>query len=188
MTDRFTQVPLESDRFYHLYNRGNNHENIFFEEKNYKFFLKKYQDYLMEYVSTYAFCLLPNHFHFLIKVHDNNVSNQLKKFFQSYVKSINNAYGRSGSLFLKNFKRIEITKDDYLKRIVYYIHYNPEKHKIVENFRYYKYSSYKAFIVEQPTKILKNEVFEWFGSKEEFIEYHQYLKEMELDKKIVFEE
>jgi putative transposase len=54
--------------FYHIYNRGNNKENIFFEERNYQHFLNLFDKYLSPYVDVYAYCLMPNHFHFLIRV------------------------------------------------------------------------------------------------------------------------
>jgi len=57
--------------FYHIYNRGNNRENIFFEENNYYYFLEKYDKYLTNYLETFAYCLLPNHFHLLVRVKEN---------------------------------------------------------------------------------------------------------------------
>ncbi len=64
------QIELEPGKFYHIYNRGNNSERIFFNEGNYEFFLRRYNETLSHLVETYAFCLLPNHFHFLIRVKD----------------------------------------------------------------------------------------------------------------------
>lgn len=62
--------PMLAGQFYHVYNRGNNHENLFYSHENYRYFLEKWQQYLTDYVDTYAYCLLPNHFHFLIQVKD----------------------------------------------------------------------------------------------------------------------
>ena len=59
---------MDQGSFYHIYNRGNNKEKIFFEEKNYRHFLKLFDKYLSPYVDVYAYCLMPNHFHFLIRV------------------------------------------------------------------------------------------------------------------------
>jgi putative transposase len=59
---------MEQDKFYHIYNRGNNKENIFFEERNYQYFLKLFDKYLSPFVDIYSYCLMPNHFHFLIQV------------------------------------------------------------------------------------------------------------------------
>jgi len=186
MPSKFILTPIESDRYFHIYNRGNNFENIFFKPENYIYFLKKYKEYLFDHVETYAYCLLPNHFHLLVKVTNDNASSQFRKFFQSYALSINKQEGRTGSLFAKVFKRIKITNDDYLKRLVFYIHYNPEKHSISDNFKIYPYNSYQIILSNCQTSLERNEVFEWFGSKEEFIDYHTYLHgEMKISKCIL---
>ena len=101
-----TQIPLQEGKYYHIYNRGNNRETLFYTEANYKYFLKKYDKYLSEYIDTYAYCLLPNHFHLLISVKELKdipletgnkkvqtleqiISFQFRKFFTSYAMSIN---------------------------------------------------------------------------------------------------
>ncbi len=65
------EVPLETGKYYHIYNRGINGTNLFFEERNYLFFLEKYSFYMSKVLETYAYCLLGNHFHLLVKVKDN---------------------------------------------------------------------------------------------------------------------
>ncbi|MDQ7032998.1 MAG: hypothetical protein Q9M37_09850 [Desulfonauticus sp.] len=60
--------PLNPGHFYHVFNRGNNRENLFYKAENYIYFLKKYDQYLNDYLETYGFCLLPNHFHLLVRV------------------------------------------------------------------------------------------------------------------------
>lgn len=62
------EIPLEEGLFYHIYNRGNNRERLFYRNENYRFFLRRYDEYLSDYVETYSFCLLPNHFHLLVRV------------------------------------------------------------------------------------------------------------------------
>ena len=64
-------TPLLGGRFYHLYNRGNNQENIFFEKRNYEYFLSLWNRYLVANIEILAYCLLPNHFHLLIKIPEN---------------------------------------------------------------------------------------------------------------------
>jgi len=61
---------MESGQSYHIYNHANGSENIFREEENYRFFLQQYDKYLGGVVDTYAYCLMPNHFHFLVGVKD----------------------------------------------------------------------------------------------------------------------
>ncbi len=133
------QPPLELGKFYHVFNRGNNKEKIFFKEENYRYFLKTFDQCLSSHVETYAYCLMPNHFHFLIRILEtpktdeespllaaSTVSEQFRKFFIKYSQAINIQEGRSGSLFQKPFKRKEISSNDYLTRVIFYIHANPQ--------------------------------------------------------------
>jgi hypothetical protein len=62
------QQELEPCKFYNILNRGNNSEKIFFKRENYEFFLRRYTEYVSDCIDTYAFCLMPNHFHFLVRV------------------------------------------------------------------------------------------------------------------------
>ena len=93
--------PIYANTFYHIYNRGNNYEKIFFNDNNYYYFLNKYDKYLSSVVETYAYCLIPNHFHLLIKTKDDyeNISEQFRRFFITYSQKINEQENRSGSLF-----------------------------------------------------------------------------------------
>ena len=59
--------PLRFGCYYHIYNRGNNRENLFIERRNYPYFLKLYAKHIQPVAETYAYCLLPNHFHFAIR-------------------------------------------------------------------------------------------------------------------------
>ena len=65
-----TTIPLKINQYYHIYNRGNSGKLIFFQERNYHFFLKRYKKYMNGYWNTFAYALLPNHFHFFIQVKD----------------------------------------------------------------------------------------------------------------------
>jgi putative transposase len=176
-------TPLLPDCYFHVFNRGNNGENLFFNRENYRYFLRKYQFFLGLYVNTYAYCLIGNHFHFLIKVKDKNdenyhlkVSHQFRRFFQSYALAINNQEGRSGSLFRKQFRRIAVNNMDYLRRLVFYIHFNPQKHQIVQDFRKYPYSSYRVIKEEVEDLIVERGcVISWFNDLEDFINYHDVM-------------
>lgn len=172
---------LEAGHFYHIYNRGNNKQDIFFEDINYEHFLKLLSKYLIPISKIYCYCLLKNHFHILlqIKVDCKNSSQAFSNFFNAYTKAINKKYNRSGSLFQKPFKRIKITDENYLKALILYIHLNPEKHGLDNTFDEYEYSSYLVIISQSKTNISKNEVINWFEDIENFQKIH-FLRKIEL--------
>ena len=111
---------LEKDNYYHIYNKGINGTNIFFNEENKFYFLKQFGVYLTDKVSIYAYCLMDNHFHFVVKIDDVSevVTQSFSNFFNSYVKSVNKENDRIGSLFEKHFKRIRLENEDYLKNLI----------------------------------------------------------------------
>lgn len=175
-------TPLLPGHYYHIFNRGNDGIKIFYTDENYRFFIRKYHYLLTNYVDTYSYCLMNNHFHFLIKVKDSDepdfskkVSHQFRRFFQSYALSINKQEDRHGSLFRKYFRRINVTEMSYLRRLVFYIHFNPQKHQVVQNFRDYPYSSYKIILKGRSDIIKIFSVISWFNDLEDFMAYHDYM-------------
>ena len=179
--------PLEPNRFYHIYNRGNNDENIFIEEKNYSFFLQKMIKYLVPMADIYSYCLLKNHFHILLKIKSKehlpekykvNVHLPISNLFNSYTKSINKSYNRTGSLFQEHLKRICVKDEQYIKELVLYIHLNPVKHNFTDNFKTYQNSSYRAYLSDKPSNLSREYILELFGGKEnfEFCHHEKQLK------------
>lgn len=185
---------LDGGRYYHIYNRGIDRQNIFFEARNYHYFLTLYANRLGPVVDTYAYCLMKNHFHLLVRIKTEleqeqtwletrgsqasetwqglNPTQQFSNFFNSYAKSINKAYHRTGSLFQKRFGRIEVDSDAYFSHLVTYIHHNPQKHGFVADFRTYPYSSYRALLSARPTRLKRNEVLAWFNGVETLAQHH----------------
>jgi len=178
MRDR--KVIFEKGRYYHVFNRGNAGSNIFFQSRNYKYFLSLYKKFLLDYLNTLAYCLLPNHFHFLVQINsqitDDNISKVIsegfRKLFITYTQAINKQERRHGSLFQKNFKRIEVDDEDYLSRLIGYIHLNPVKHGLVNDFKNYPHSSFKSFLSDKPTNLSRLYVLNWFGGLEQFEDFH----------------
>jgi REP element-mobilizing transposase RayT len=192
-----TITPLLGGSYYHIFNRGINGQEIFFQERNYIYFLQLIDKYLSEYISVLAYCLLPNHFHLVIKLNETIkipsverdgiselqeikdeseigkfISNQFRRMFITYTMAINKQENRTGSLFDKNFKRLEITENEYLLYAIFYTHFNPEKHGFSNNFTQYNFSSYQTIISQKPTKTDRNLVLDIFAGKEDFIDYH----------------
>ena len=177
-------APLQYGKYYHIYNRGNNRENIFHETRNYRHFLNLYAKHVSPVVDTYAYCLLRNHFHFLVRIKDlehlpeplrsKKPSQQFSNLFNAYAKAFNRAYERTGSLFQRPYSRIEIDSDAYFMQVVIYIHRNPQKHGFVHDFRTWPHSSYQTILSTQPTRLQREEVLEWFQGVEHFEEMHRY--------------
>jgi len=174
--------PLQYGQTYHIYNRGNNREDLFFEERNYGYFLKLYARYVEPVADTYAYCLLRNHFHLLVRIKTveeqeglkpRNPSQQFGNLFNAYTKAINRAYQHTGSLFENPFGRILVTSDGYFTQLISYIHRNPQKHGFVDDFRAWPYSSYRAFLSEKPTRLKRDDVLAWFDGPEAFEAFHR---------------
>jgi len=181
---------IEKGKYYHIYNRGINGEDIFKEEKNYDFFLRKWATYIDPIADTYAYCLLKNHFHVLVHIKEEDVfadykginkllspTLQFSHLFNSYAQSINKVYSRTGALFEHPFKRKLIDNDAYFSRVVAYIHTNPQKHGFIDDFKLYTYSSYGRILNDQPTFIVKDKLLNWFNDRENFIGFHNHFKE-----------
>jgi len=166
-------MKIEEGSYYHVYNRGNNKGLIFFEEANYDYFLEKFKKYVCPNVDIFAYCLMPNHFHFFLRIIDpNGFEKGIKNFLISYTKSINQTYKKVGSLFQGRYKSKKIDSEEYYTRIITYIHHNPKDAGMVKNLEDYRFSSYKAYVTGKPTLIKKEEVLRWFGNLEGFIADH----------------
>lgn len=182
---------FEEGKFYHIYNRTIDKKPMFQNEGNYTFFLQKFSRYLTEVLDVYAYNLLDNHFHFLVRIKDdltsfkeiNNVSSlsstheivskQFRILFQSYALAFNKQQERLGTLFQTPFKRAFVDDNDYITHLIYYIHSNSQKHNLIDDFRNWKWSSYQSAINNKQTKLMRNEVLEWFGGEENFIKFHK---------------
>ena len=175
-------IPLQPGVVYHIYNRGINGEDIFREERNYAYFLTLYARHIEPVADTFAYCLLRNHFHLLLRIKEtfevsetSKVYQQFSNFFNAYAKSINKAFQRTGSLFQHPFGRIPVASDRYFMRLVYYIHFNPQKHGFVPDFRESPYSSYHTLLTDKPTRLKRDQVLDWFDGCNGFVEVHRML-------------
>ena len=185
-------APLQYGCYYHIYNRGNNRENIFIEKRNYIYFMQLYTIHVANIAETYAYCLLRNHFHFLVRIKSivdieglktpgaRKIASPSQKFgnlFNAYTKAINKAYGRTGSLFQNPFGRIKVTSKAHFVNLVTYIHQNPERHGFVDDYRDWPFSSYDTMRSTNPTRLDRQPVMDWFGGLENFEDYHDKSRE-----------
>ncbi len=173
-------MKLSPNQIYHVYNRGNNKQLIFYENANYHFFLEKVRRYLVPYCDILAYNLMPNHFHFMIHANEKtNIpyrrSNRLprtnkkppvkmtlfswglQQLLSSYAKSINKKFYRTGSLFQQNTKSKRTSSDvlleDYSLWCFMYIHNNPKLAGLVNAPEEYEFGSFKDYIKASPNTI-----------------------------------
>jgi putative transposase len=133
--------------YYHVYNRGNNRHPIFFERENYLFFLKQTRYYLTEETADLlAYCLMPNHYHFLVYLRQDNLSEKMAFLSLSYTKAINKRFQRCGSVFQGPFKAIHVNQEAYLLNLSRYIHLNPVKAGLAQRAEEWEFSSYRDYI------------------------------------------
>lgn len=140
---------------YHIYNRGNNRQEIFFNKENYLFFLKKLKQKLIFHCHILAWCLMPNHFHLMIYFPENKSSDSghsLNKaiaiVLRSYAQAINKQQDRTGSLFQQKTKAKLLTENedaDYPLVCFHYIHQNPLRANLVERLEDWEFSSFRDY-------------------------------------------
>ncbi|NOY57552.1 MAG: hypothetical protein GXO75_01280 [Calditrichaeota bacterium] len=75
-------------------------------------------------------------------------------------------------MFQKSFKRIRVDTEKYFTAVIHYIHNNPIHHHYRDSYEKWPFSSYNAFLSNSPTKVRREDVLDWFGSKSAFIEFH----------------
>jgi putative transposase len=141
------QVILQAGNYYHVYNRGNNRQLIFFDRENYIYFLRQLRNHLITNgVDIIAYCLMPNHYHLLVYLKNNRFSKLMQSFTLSYVKAIHKRYHRVGSLFQGRFEAIHVDREEYLLHLTRYIHLNPVCANIVKKAEDWEFSSYQEYI------------------------------------------
>jgi len=203
------------DEFYHIFNRGTEKRRIFMDDKDYQRFMAllylcngdssvNIRDQFPkglsfgnvknfkrgeQLVAIGAYCLMPNHFHILIKeIVENGISRYVSKLSTAYSMYFNRKHTRTGKLFENKFKAEYVDRDEYLEYLFAYIHLNPLKliepkwreegiadmDKARQYLKEYKYSSYPDYIGDkrQESIILNKEAFpEYFENVKEFDDF-----------------
>ena len=203
------KILFKSGNTYHVWTHANGDENLFRSVENYNYFLKKYQYHVYPVVETFAYCLMPNHFHFMVRVKRENmvlgfvkkkkglnlqgledlgglsnvISQQFSNLFNAYTKAYNKKYNRKGSLFIPNFRRKLIDSDEYFVRLISYIHNNPVHHGFAKNLDDWPFSSWHAYRFGKYSGICKDEVMLWFGDLKNFEAIHRELAD---EKNVIF--
>jgi putative transposase len=195
---------LQCGKYYHIYNCGINGEVLFREETNYDHFLRLYEKHIDPIAETYAWCLMGNHFHLLVRIKEKkeidailnptgfqNLSGLIEakplhqyfsNLFNAYTKAFNKRYSRHGALFERPFKRKLIENEEYLKRVVVYIHNNPVHHGFCNHPVEYGWSSYLTCVSKKPTKTKRKSVLNWFEREDMFeLAHNELLKPEDIE-------
>ncbi|MCF6269536.1 MAG: transposase [Melioribacteraceae bacterium] len=161
----------KKDSYYHLYNRGNNFEKIFFEKKNYDFFLNRIIKCFNKKIDIVAYVLMPNHYHFIIKLNEDGVLGKaMQKFSTSYTKAVNLSQNRVGHLFQGRYKIKIVPENNYLLHLSRYIHLNPVRKGLVKVPIEYEYSSYNVYVNKVKCSFINNGlIIEQVKNYEEFV-------------------
>ena len=187
--------PLLPDHIYHVYNHAVGSENLFRDADNYAYFLELDMKHLLPIAEFYAYNLLPNHFHFLIKIKSIDAltarykiqkgrapieitdwpkftMQQFSNFFNAYAKAYNKRFDRRGALFIDYLKRSQIDTTAYIKHCIHYIHNNAVHHGLCSSIDGWHWTSYQSFLKVLPSKLSKEVVLENFDGQQQFITFH----------------
>lgn len=191
-------TPLVIGQFYHIYNRGSEKRNIFTQPRDYSRFQKTFYYYHLlgpkpsfskftksdlnlfkpdpnkRIVEIVCYCLMPNHFHFLVRqLKENGISTFMSQLSNSYTKYFNTKYTRVGALLQGSFKAVLVETDEQLVHLSRYIHLNPMVSGLVKNLYVYKWSSYLEYINGERIYCSPEEILNFYPSNnayQEFIE------------------
>jgi putative transposase len=158
---------FEQNQSYHVYNRGINREPIFFEAGNYPFFLRRLKEHLADSdIRIIAYCLMPNHYHLLVRPSQESLTRAMQSLSVSYAKAVNRRYNRTGVLFQGRFQAIHVDCEEYLVHLTRYIHLSPLKAKLVEQPEQWEYSSYPEYLAIRGGKLPRPDgVLSYFSSR-----------------------
>ena len=154
-------MKITPNELYHIYNQGNNHEQLFFLAEDYIVFMRLFRKFVTGYCPPMAWCLMPNHFHFVIYTSDlsveekvignifsNSLSNGFRLLQSAYAQYINARRNRSGSLFRQKTKAKCLSEGDehYALTAFHYVHQNPLNAGLVLRLEDWHYSSYRDYV------------------------------------------
>ncbi len=168
---RSPRPPFISDEYYHFYNRGAHRAPIFYEQTNYLFVIRKIKHYVQKLaLALIAYCLMPNHYHFLIRQDGEQPAGLLPQLvFNSYVKAYNKAYQHTGTLFEGHFNTKHIRDYNHLIHLCRYIHANPVKDGMVTVSEDWPYSNYLEWIRKRDgTLVNRSFVSDHFANAKEY--------------------
>jgi len=190
-------VPLSPSNTYHIFSRAVGNEKLFRSDENYRFFLARLVIYVLPVADIFTYSLLPNHFHLLLRIKEEHIikdqfkqrkkipfrenvhslpdfiMEQFSNWLNSYTKAYNKRFRRKGALFMDYLKRSRVEKESDFASFVFYIHKNAVQHSLCKQIGDWNYDGYRALLSEKPTRLLRDEMIGWFGSRKLFIDFHR---------------
>jgi 16S rRNA (cytidine1402-2'-O)-methyltransferase len=138
---------FEDDEYYHIFNRGAHKARIFFSPQDYRYLLRLVRKYALQYkVRVVAYCLLPNHYHFVLNQGEQgSISKFLQTLFNAYVQGVNRERQHSGTLFEAKFKAKHIDSDEYALQVSRYIHLNPVEAHLADKPEAWEFSDFSVW-------------------------------------------
>ncbi len=181
---RKDEIDWSPNSYYHIYNRGVHQTSIFREQDNYLFVLQKVRKYSRDLrVTVIAYCLMPTHYHFLLRQDGDKPAGLLPQFvFNSYTKAYNKRYEHSGTLFEARYKAKQVGSYSYLLHLCRYIHGNPVKDGLAAEPHDWPYSNYHEWTdLRNGALVDRNFIREHFGSPQEYRDLvYDYLRSRQL--------
>ncbi|CAN5433370.1 hypothetical protein BH09BAC3_BH09BAC3_07200 [soil metagenome] len=162
-------MKFEEGKLYHIYNRGNNRQPIFFKRANYQYFMKKVQKYVSSCSDLLCWTLMPNHFHFLIHANSdtckivrespipiNALTENIRVLLSSYTLAIQKQEKIVGNLFQQKTKSKCVNLDDsnYSTTAFHYIHKNPYNAGLIRRMEDWEFSSFREYLKYGPDEIV----------------------------------
>lgn len=206
----YQQAVFANQQIYHVFNRGVEKRITFVDKRDYLRFLDTINHYRIKtpltrfsfknrpvlnskktdetpLIELLCYCLMPNHFHLLIRqVENNGITHFMSQLSNSYTKYFNTKHKRVGPLFQGSFKAVRIENDEQLLHVSRYIHLNPLIDYIVKDLRTYPYSSYPEYLGLSKGFCKKEDILGQFSKRfsyESFVldqeDYGRTIKNME---------
>lgn len=191
----YRTTPFVNGQTYHIFNRGVEKRNVFTDRRERGRFIDTVRYYQQispqikfskadkdkkenlsdeKLIEVIAYCLMPNHFHFLLKqISDNGISIFIRRLINSYTRYFNTKNERVGSLFQGPFKAVRMESDEQLLHVTRYIHLNPLVGYLVKDLRNFEWSSYPAYIGLENNKLCKREEIEQLISLKDYEKFVQ---------------
>ena len=180
-----------SGALYHVLSRGNEQGNVFIEDEDRNNCINLLGEISSRFdVDVFAYVLLDNHYHILLRTNRPNLSKAMQWMGVTYTRRFNNRHGRSGHLFQGRFKSLIVENDAYLVELSCYIHRNPLRAGMVKRLMDYKWSSYPAYAYgkKAPAWLKRRIILSQFGEEDPQLAYRRKVQQYSGEEASIFEE